>query len=148
MEALALVLAPLLGIVFVAAFGSGFVESLRSRQWTCVRGRITAAWVSKQTSTDEPSSFYPAVRYKYQFEGRWFSGERIGFVKTGAQHSGYAEKVLARYPVGAEVDVYVNPLRPSRSVLTPGVSWGSLSAAATGLGLAVAVVLLVLRGWS
>ena len=145
MEMLGLVIAVLLGFAFVAMFGSGFVQSLRSRSWIRVRGRITSAGVSKQTSSDGPSSFVPAVRYQYQVEGRLLSGERIGFIDIGARHPGVAEKVLARYPVGAEVDVYVDPLRPTRSVLTPGVSWGSLYAAACGVGLAVLVIILLRR---
>lgn len=60
-----------------------------------VRGQITAASVSQRTSSDR-SSFFPAVRYEYRFEGRVLTGERIGFVDIGAQ-----------YPGVAEVDVYV-----------------------------------------
>ncbi|GFE83492.1 hypothetical protein GCM10011487_54920 [Steroidobacter agaridevorans] len=146
METLGLIIAVLLGFAFVAMFGSGFVESLRSRNWTRVRGRITAAGVSERTCTDRPSSFFPAVCYEYPFEGRLLSGERIGFFDIGARHPNVAKKVLARYPVGAEVDVYVDPLRPTRSVLTPGVSWAGLFAAACGLGLAVLVVILLAGG--
>lgn len=76
---------------FVAMSGSAFVSSLRSRSWIRVRGRITAAWVSEQTSSDNTSSsFTPAVRYEYQFEGRKLWGERIGFVVMGARHRGVA----------------------------------------------------------
>lgn len=145
METVAVIVAMLLGFAFVAMFGSSFVESLRSRNWTRVRGRITAAGVSKQARSEGASSFYPAVRYEYQFEGRLLTGDRIGFASIGARHPGAAKKVLARYPVGAEVDVYVDPLRPTRAVLTPGLSWGSLLAAVGGAGLATLVVILLSR---
>src|SRR5688500_403308 len=137
METLALLIALLLGFVFVAMFGSGFVASLRSRNWVRVRGRVTSAWISEHTNTDGPSSFMPAVRYQYQFEGRLLSGDRIGFINIGGRHRGIPEQVLQRYPVGAEVDVYVDPLRPTRAVLTPGVSWASLFPVAFGLGVVV-----------
>jgi hypothetical protein len=148
MEILWLIIAVGLGFAFVAMFGSAFVESLSSYKWTRVRGRITSAWVSRRTSREGPSSFVPAVRYKYEFEGRSLSGERIGFIDIGAHHAGFAKKVLARYPVGTEVDVYVDPMRPTRSVLKRGVSWASLFAAVSGLGLAVLVIILLMRDLS
>jgi hypothetical protein len=74
-----------------------------------------------QSSGTCPSSFTPEVRYKYQFEGRELTGDKIGFVAMGADHPGVAEKTLERYPAGAEVAVFVDPQRPTRSVLTRGV---------------------------
>lgn len=145
METFWLIIALLFGFGFVAMFGSGFAASWQSRKWTRVRGRITSAWVSESTRDDGPSSFTPEVRYKYQFDGRELTGDKIGFVVMGAHHPGVAEKTLERYPVGAEVDVFVDPQRPTRSVLTRGVSWASLFAVLCGLGLTAFVVIMLLR---
>jgi hypothetical protein len=145
MEIFAFIIALLLGFGFVAICGSAFVASWQSRNWTRVRGRITAAWVSEHTRTDGRSSFMPAVRYEYQFEGREVSGDRIAFVVMGARHRGVATKTLERYPVGAEVDVYVDPRRPTRSVLRRGVSWVSLFATACGLGLIAFAIAMLSR---
>lgn len=140
-----LAIALLFGFGWFVMLGSAFVESWQSRKWTRVRGRITASWVSESTDNDGPSSFMPAVHYKYHFEGRDLSGDQIGFIVMGARHRGVALRTLERYPVGAEVDVYVDPQRPTRSVLTRGVSWVSLFALICGLGLTAFIVILLLR---
>ena len=146
METVALIVALLLGLGFFAMFASAFIESLRSRNWSRVRGTITSAWVGESRSSESGASFAPEVRYTYEYEGRKFTGNQLAAVNVGARHRGYAKQVLERYPIGAEVDVYVNPLKPSRAVLQIGVSWASVLAMAFGLAVATFAIVMLSRG--
>ncbi len=145
MESIALLLTLVLGLVFAGVFLPSFAESLRARRWTRVRGTVTGSFIAEGKTVDGPSSYAPEIQYTYEFEGRKFFGERISVIGTSAQHRGHAREVLARYPVGASVDVYVDPRKPSRAVLEPGVSWGSLLATVMGLAFATFAVLMWMR---
>jgi len=51
-----------------------------------------------------------------------------------ANSAAFAKKMVAKYPAGKIIQVYVNPQNPSESTLSPG-SGGAWFVVAIGLGL-------------
>ncbi len=69
-------------------------------------------------------TFFPAVEYTYEAEGRDWTGTRIMLVDGGSSFD-QARARVDRFPVGTKVTVYYNPHDASQAVLTPGHSFGS-----------------------
>ena len=59
--------------------------------------------------------------YVYHVGGRAYYGHRIRFL--GIATKGWAAATVADFPVGSHPNVYYNPLRPSESVLEPGLTY-------------------------
>ena len=99
----------LLGIIFFTQR-----KVAQASTWPSTLGTVTASTVERRSSGDGYSD-YPVVRYSYQVIGRSYQGNRI---MPGPEVGGSgAQKVVARYPAGAQVMVYYDPDKPSESVL-------------------------------
>ncbi|WNJ92472.1 DUF3592 domain-containing protein [Bosea sp. 685] len=124
--------------VMLFAFGFGcaallfflvFRRSLaRANAWPIVPGRVTVSRIEQRKSTDDGRtriSYAPVVEFTYQVRGHSFSSRQIalGMQMSGSQ--GGAEKVVKRYPAGAEVEVHYDPANPSQAALEnpTGASW-------------------------
>lgn len=92
-----------------------------SKRWLKANGEILVSEVKlPQTHTsDDQDDARVVVRYRYGVDAKTYEGDGI---KIGAQTSmmrAFAENLVARYPVGAEVDVYYDPRDPKDAVLEP-----------------------------
>jgi hypothetical protein len=93
-----------------------------SQRWPNTGGQITEARVTRSMHTDSDGdtsySYEPHVRYTYQVGGREYFGEKItfGFKQTYSSES-KALNVLARFPLGGQVNVFYNPANPEDAVL-------------------------------
>ena len=87
-----------------------------SRSWPTASGRVVSSALDTQTVRGG-TFYYPDVSYEYEVGGRnWrASGIRFGGYPAGAQD--VAERELARYPVGASVEVIYDPGRPEIAAL-------------------------------
>ncbi len=86
--------------------------------WSSTMGVVVTSTVQVKRSYKSRSEI-PAVVYQYQVDGKPYMGKVI---KAGEQFFsvrlyGDAQKTVARYPVGAQVMVYYNPLNPADSAL-------------------------------
>jgi len=82
--------------------------------WPSATATVMASQVEWR-SDSEGSTQYPAVLYSYTVMGQSYSSTRIA---PGMEVGGMgAQKVVARYPVNAQVPVYYNPQNPSDAVL-------------------------------
>jgi hypothetical protein len=120
-----------------------------SRAWTRALGTILVASVRddfSQGSEDTPDSwtFTPVVHYQFQAGGQMFRGDRISFDRKGYQKRQDAQAIVARYPVGAQVEVFFDPAKPGQSVLqrTSGIGWVLVAA---GAGVVLLVIAAALR---
>jgi hypothetical protein len=89
-------------------------------QWPATRGRVTASDLARVSDNDGGYQEYLRVAYDYVVAGATLHGDRVSM---GGQAGGGKAK-LARYPAGAEVDVFYDPLKPASAVLErnlPGV---------------------------
>ncbi len=96
-----------------AAIYWGFVQ--KQYKWTPIEGRI----VESKVRGGGPS-FRPYVAYVYEFRGRSYRGDHLISGQIYSNWPGPSERVIARYPVGLVVTVYVDPVYPISSVLVPG----------------------------
>jgi hypothetical protein len=103
----------LLGIIFVTRR-----KVAQASSWTSTMGTVTFSTVERRSSSDG-YSYYPVVNYSYQVMGQPHQGNKI--VPGPAVGGSGANKVVARYPVGAQVMVYYDPNNPSDAVLERGM---------------------------
>ena len=105
------------------ALWGGFELRDRARRmegWPSVRGRVTGgAVVADGTFDDGSPVYYPVISYRYVVAGNEYHGQRRSLIRVGfgGLNRGAAQRVLARYPVGAEVPVFHDPHDPSEAVL-------------------------------
>lgn len=122
----------------------------RAAAWPAVAGRVVRSEMGASAAPSRIANArfdqVPRVTYEFDWEGRHLSGQRIGFGDDSVGPN--AAAVLARYPVGQAVTVYVNPRDARESVLErtapPGFIKG-LAALALALLLLAAVVAGALR---
>ena len=103
------------------------VEARRSEYWFPAEGRVLSSRVevraeigsdSPRTATD---TFWPCIEYEYQFQGETYHSNKIILVEVNYPRE-QAEAIVARNPVGARVQVYVDPDHPRRAVLEKGLA--------------------------
>jgi hypothetical protein len=144
---LALPLVALLGGILLTALALRVGGDVRaSRDWPSTSGTVEAARVAMQSEGNERKLFGAQVSYRYEVDGRRYTGERISFESGPSPNRGLAEAIVQRYAPGSTVRVFYDPARPERAVLEPGgtrlVPWllGSV-----GVALGVAGVIALLR---
>ena len=83
--------------------------------WSSTVGTVTLSTIDMRKSGSRISIQYPVVHYSYQVLGREYEANKI---MPGAEIGGSgAQKVVNRYPVGAQVIVFYNPQNPYEAVL-------------------------------
>ena len=132
----------LLAPVMVLASGAGLAiygVILRDRgqntlQWPTVRGKVYASRVVEELSRDgdNDTMYRPEVRYEYIVDGKEFAAKRLGLEEKSASWRSYADGVVARFPIGREVEIFYNPENPGDALLEPAdaVKWGKVFFAA------------------
>lgn len=108
------------GIVFLDAFVK-FGLGYSSLSYVEAPGTITQSEL--KTSGDKFPIYKPTIRYSYCVDGKSFDGER--FSHKGpliSTDQAWAEGLMARFPLGQEVVVYVDQRNPTRSVLERGMN--------------------------
>ncbi len=86
------------------------------KDWPSVQGKVTGSRVAYDSSTSKTGAI-PYVTYVYEVNGKTYKDGHLfpGIFTVSGQTS--AEKVVARYPRGADVTVYYNPKKPSEAYL-------------------------------
>lgn len=83
-------------------------------QWPSTMGSVEMSRVESRSTSDGYTD-YPVVQYSYQVAGQSYQGMKLA---PGPEVGGTgANKVVARYPPGAQVMVYYNPQNPGDAVL-------------------------------
>lgn len=103
---------------------AGLAEAWASRSWPTVPGVVERSEVVRSTGgtgTNRSSGYRARVVYRYEFEGRIRSGDRLTIGERIAKTRGHAESIAAQHPVGAAVAVHVDPTDPTASVLEAGL---------------------------
>lgn len=114
------------GLLLAAGFLYNFLRlrgTARAAQgWSRVEGEIIASGVDLPPThtSDDATDAAAVIRYRYHAGGTLHEGDRIGFGGPTLTTRMIAAKHAARYPIGAKVDVYVDPRNPARAVLEPG----------------------------
>ena len=98
-------------------------------EWDKVEGVITVSMVDQPAAhvSDDLNDATPIVHYRYRAGGQDFEGDRIAVGGQPMMTRVLAGKLIARYPVGARVDVHVDPNDPKNALLEPAQQ-GNLAA--------------------
>ena len=120
----------LLGISGLWSSGNYLVDAYSSSNWpsttgTIIRSDLGSRTISKQSS--DRTLYWAEVEYEFEVNGGQYQSNHIRLdglrsgphVGTGVDH---ASKILANYPVGAEVNVFYDPNNPSKATLEAGFS--------------------------
>lgn len=96
-------------------------ETRSASKWSKVDGVIVASEVDQPPShvSDDETDATPIIRYRYRVDGNDIEGDRIGIGDAPMTTRMLAMQQAAGYPLGAHVDVYVNPNNPKRALLEP-----------------------------
>lgn len=102
-------------------------EANASEKWPVSVGTITYAGVSTSKSSEGTTMYAANVSYKYDVDGKTYSGSQIGMMDGSTSMASSVKKQIKKYAKGSNVDVYYDPELPSSAVLEPGQSfWISL----------------------
>ena len=135
-----------LGVFLLGVFK---VRKLRASQsWAVAMGTIVESSVEEsfnRGSDDLPDSwsYTPLIRYQFQAQGQTIIGDRLGFDGKSYSKKPDAQAVVARYPLGAQVNVFFDPEKPADSVLhrTSGSAWVFVVVGLAAFLLAVAAAM-------
>lgn len=102
--------------------GWSYARVWAANDWAEVAGRVEAASVRTDTSTDEDgdsvASYVPQVTYTYSVGGRAYRSDDLYLIAaTGFSEAAEAEAVIAPYRPGSAVDVYYDPDNPADAAL-------------------------------
>ena len=103
------------GLVWAGLRGQRRAQSIKN--WPTTTGRILSATTEmRRRSGRSGYSPYPNIMYEYTVGRQQYVSNRVSM---GMEMGGslYTPRVLARYPVGATVQVYYNPDNPADSAL-------------------------------
>ena len=141
-ESSIVVLAGSIGLCVLLLFIGMRRYSKQAANWPSVRGRIVSSRVEEYQERIDGTlrtSYRPAIEFSYAVRGREWRSTQI---KAGLEMSGTrasAEKIVAKYPEGGEVEVHYDPANPSNAALEnpTGATWVLLLAALACFALAV-----------
>ena len=112
------------GFLLVLALRNFYYGSA-SKNWPQTLGRIIRSYVLVDRS-DDGKGYTPQLEYEYTFQGSSYRGKRIRFGQIGSWSRKQAEGILAPFPEGSAVSVFVDPANSEEAVLIRGTSWGNL----------------------
>jgi Protein of unknown function (DUF3592) len=124
-----------LGLAWAGIRGQRRAQSIKS--WPTTSGRILSATTQMRRRSGKGGyASYPHIMYEYTVGGRQYVSTRV---TMGMEMGGslYTPRVLARYPIGATVQVYYSPENPSDSAL-------EASAPGNRMLIVIAVIIIVM----
>jgi hypothetical protein len=100
-----------------------------TESWSRTDGVIVASEVDQPAShlSDDLNDASPVIRYRYRANGQDCESDRIRIGGQPLTTRVLAAGQVARYPVGARIDVYVDPNDPKNALLEPAQA-GNLAA--------------------
>ncbi len=92
-----------------------------ARSWNKIEGVITVSKVDQPPAhvSDDLNDATPVIRYRYRAGGQDLESDRVAIGGEPLMTRVLAGKLVGRYPVGAHVDVYVDPNNPKQTLLEP-----------------------------
>lgn len=138
------------GVVFLSVVGYfdyGYAQAYRrqaraARSFRAVPAIVVSANVWEGGSARRGSMYSPRILTRYEMAGQSYESDRYFFTGDGWSDRASVQDVVDRYPVGATVEVYVDPDDPRSAVLnrTPPdgrAAWPLMALTLLPLGLIV-----------
>ncbi|XPF94894.1 DUF3592 domain-containing protein [Colwellia sp. RE-S-Sl-9] len=95
--------------------------SYRSYLWHKTEAVITKSELKGTYDSDGDMMYGPEIEYEYFYDGRKYINDYVAVAVGSSNIKSQAEDILGAYGKGWKVDVYVNPRKPSKSILAPGI---------------------------
>jgi uncharacterized membrane protein YuzA (DUF378 family) len=118
---IALALAAFPALIVVAAVFK-YMEVMRAAGWPKAQGRIITSTSEARTvrtggpnTVDTERRTFAKIVYEFTVAGRKYRGGRVSIGEDLGNFQ--VAETIAKYPVGKEVTVYYNPVKPSECVL-------------------------------
>ena len=94
-------------------------EVARGKNWPATGAEIihSEAEIPPTRSSEEEPDCRVNIRYRYRVDAREYEGDRLRFGGPAAMMQEAAEAMVARYPVGAKVNIHYDPKHPDHAVL-------------------------------
>jgi hypothetical protein len=97
-------------------------RAMATLAWPRAPGRVTASYIGNATIPGAHEfggipGYKPHVLYSYEVAGAIYQGMRISFADSVDAKKKRVADLVAKYPVGAEVQVAYDPANPKASVL-------------------------------
>ena len=129
----------LMSIAGAYGIGTDIYLAKQSVNWLPVKGVIIASDVIYSSSD---KIYRPQVVYRYTVKDKPYQNNRIMFGSVSGSDPSKSRNLVAQYPVGQKLDVFISNYEPNESVLKTGLQ---------GSGLFIAfvfiTVLLLLFSW-
>ena len=136
----------IVGIGISIWVGRNLYYSIVSTSWPTTQGRIIASEVKVKTRVGKENIYRPMVVYEFSSGGTRFEGNRISFSPYFRPSSAEAKEIVARYPRGADVQIYYNKRNPEASVLELGILPSAWLALGLGMVFFALGLYLTIRG--
>lgn len=95
-------------------------KAKKAEEWPVAPGVILNSGLSEHRSHDSDGSssisYRPEVQYQYSIMGQKYTGNRIFFGNASYDYN-TANRKIAPYPQGTQVNVHYDPANPSNAVL-------------------------------
>lgn len=106
-----------MGMFFVVALVNGYGRATETRDWTEVPMKVTRSEIEEEQIGSSPTEYKAIVEYVFTYEGKTMYGTGIKRTEGNTRHKSKAERKINRYPVGSEGTCWVNPEKPTQTVL-------------------------------
>lgn len=118
---------PWVGMTAAADYfaASNLVRQAQTENWPSVQGTITRSEVV-ETRRNKSTEYGLKLAYAYSVDGQPHVGSKVQSTQSMSGNRRFAEKQVARYPVGTRVPVYYQPGQPSEAVLETGLDSSEL----------------------
>ena len=91
--------------------------------------------------------YKPVIAYEYVVDGQSHHSQQISYgAVDSASMSSWAERIVARYPLGGQAQVFYNPANPSEAVLEHSGEGGNLALTAIFVVVEIILVGLLIFG--
>lgn len=97
------------GLIFIAVFSKSITTYISFNEFIVCNGVILSHEIEESHNSQSGTHYSPRIRYKYKINNSEHIGSSISDIEHSQEHTGYAEKVFSKYPISANVKVYVNP---------------------------------------
>jgi hypothetical protein len=99
-------------------------KAVAALAWPRTRGRVASTSIGTTTipsgdpAGDTPA-FVPQVAFAYEVSGTTYQGSRVSYADLKERTKQKVVDFVARYPVGADIQISYDPANPAESVLEP-----------------------------
>jgi hypothetical protein len=119
-----------------------------SKQWLKVPGQVIQSVTEENRQADSDGgstvSYRPKIKYSYEYEGRTYSGKRIGYsVIFGSRKE--SDRLVRNFHTGKKIQVYMHPQKPKQSVILTGIDISAAFISLVAPPIFIFIGLLIVR---